>query len=362
MVFGVFRKTLPMFLAMCVTTWFVTTFVATIVTMALTASSTAGAAERARRSFSDRVFRREELLPREELSREDLLVDETAEPSGSPFAIRDGVLDLDAYLDDSAEESWVSDDEFAWQLMPDSLIYKSYLAGVKESRFSSNQINVPGQGWLWDVTLGARVGLLRFGNDDPLRPDGFQVDVEGSAQGRLSIPQDVDFQTVDYRAGVALTYGSGPHRFKFAYYHLSSHLGDEFLLKHPSYPRLNFVRDAFVLGYSFYVRDDLRLYAETGWAFNADVSQPWEFQFGVDFAPSRPTGWRGAPFFALNGHLRQEVNYGGNFVVQAGWAWRSDQNGRLLRLGAHYFDGNSSQFAFYQRHEQQIGLGAWYDF
>jgi hypothetical protein len=40
----------------------------------------------------------------------------------------------------------------------------------------------------------------------------------------------------------------------------------------------------------------------------------------------------------------------------------SDENARLLRIGAHYFNGHSSQFSFYRDHEQQLGLAVWYDF
>ena len=36
---------------------------------------------------------------------------------------------------------------------------------------------------------------------------------------------------------------------------------------------------------------------------------------GADWAPACNTGLRGAPFVALNGDLREEVDFGGNFVV-----------------------------------------------
>lgn len=252
--------------------------------------------------------------------------------------------------------------DWEWQLLPSGLIYKSYLAGVKEPRFASQHVNVDGDGWLWDVTLGGRVGLLRYGDHDPVRPNGFQVDLEGAAMTRLDIPEDVDLRSVDFRGGLPVTYGIGPSRFKIAIYHISSHLGDEFLLSHPGYNRLNFSRDALVAGYSYYLTTDFRIYAEAGWAMHSDVSKPWEFQFGVDYAPGTPTGFRGRPFFAVNGHLREEVDYGGNFVAQAGWAWLSDEHARLLRIGAHYYNGFSNQFSFYNDHEQQIGMAVWYDF
>jgi hypothetical protein len=139
-------------------------------------------------------------------------------------------------------------------------------------------------------------------------------------------------------------------------------LGDEFLLRNPNYPRLNYVRDVLVFGHMIYLTPRLRAYGEAGWAFNSDISEPWEFQFGLDYAPLGPTGIGGSPFFALNGHLHEEVNFGGAFTAQAGWAWRSDFNTPLLRAGFHYLNGKSNQYSFYNLHEEQFGLAMWYDF
>lgn len=269
-------------------------------------------------------------------------------------------MEFDRPQNPHGADDWV----LIWQ--PSSLIYKAYLAGVKESRLSAHIIHgddaFDNNRALWDATLGTHVGIFRYGTRGDFLQQGFQMDVEGSAQLRLDIIENVDVQAVDFRAGVPLTYGWGRHQFKFAYYHLSSHAGDEFLIAHPGFHRLNFARDVFVLGTSYYPLDNLRVYAEVGWAFYTDVSEPWECQFGLDYAPAHPTGIRGAPFFAINAHLRQELNFGGNLTVQTGWAWRGDEDGRLIRAGLHYFNGSSNHFAFYQVYEQQIGFGLWYDF
>ena len=253
--------------------------------------------------------------------------------------------------------------ENAWNVvvLPEQIIYRSYLAGAKEARLGSQAFHRNGDGTLWDSTLGGRFGLLRVGPRD--QPLGFQIDIEGAAFVRLDPDDDVDVRSADFRAGVPFTYGWGNQQFKFAYYHISSHLGDEFLLKNPGFNRLNFARDVLVLGYSIYPTERLRLYGEAGWAFWTDVSGLWEFQFGADFAPTRPTGLRGSPFFALNGHLRQEVNYGGTLRAQAGWAWRGNgPSGRLFRMGLHYYVGESPQFSFFDDYEHQIGFGIWQDF
>lgn len=249
---------------------------------------------------------------------------------------------------------------WTWQMLPDGIIYQSYLAGTQEPRMAAVTYFEKDQGWIFEPTLGARVGIVRYGDTNERRPEGWQLDVEGAAFPRVNLEENWDLDSVDFRGGVPLTYGSGPWRTKFAYYHLSSHIGDEFLMRNPGFTRVNYTRDAIVLGESYYLNDDLRLYAEVGWAFRTrGGSEPWEFQFGVDYSPLRPGG---APFFAVNGHLMEEVDFGGQFVTQLGWQWRSARNTRILRTGVHYLNGQSTQKQFFRTHDEQIGLGMWYDF
>jgi hypothetical protein len=290
--------------------------------------------------------------------------EDTVPSSGERTPIEEVFVDLDAHYPNYAQSTdplYLSSEPWTWQYMPRGLMYRSYLAGTKESRFAAHVVNEKDLGWLFDPTLGARVPLLRFGTHDPIWPEGFEVQAEGSAQLRLDMHNDVDVVAVDFRAGMPVVYGCGPHRWKFAYYHLSSHVGDEFLIKNPGFARLNYSRDVLVLGYSYYVIPTLRFYGEAGWAFYTDISKPWEFQLGMDYAPACATGFRGAPFFAMNGQLREEVDFGGNFVLQTGWSWRN-QEGALFRVGLHYYNGKSPQFSFFNEHEQQIGFGVWYDF
>jgi hypothetical protein len=277
-----------------------------------------------------------------------------------PPHVEQPYFDLDAYLDRA--EAAGATGYWNWQLLPSDLIYKSYLAGIKEPRSGTVLTYLDKDGWVWDGTLGARVGLLRYGDRDPLFPQGFQLDAETAAMVRLDIGNDVDVRATDYRCGFPLTYGYANHQTKLAYYHISSHLGDEFLLRYPDYPRLNWARDALALGHAIHVTETIRVYGEVGYAFHSDVSRPWEFQFGVDWAPKAPTGFRGAPFLAVNGHLREEVDFSGNFTIVTGWAWVSDPDRRMVRLGVQYYNGKSSQYSFYDDFEEQIGLGFWYDF
>lgn len=255
-----------------------------------------------------------------------------------------------------------ANDVWGWKLLPQAILYRAYLAGVKESRFGSAWVHTRDQGWLWDIALGGRVGILRYGNLGETNPEGYQLDIEGAGLPRLDLEEEHDLVSADFRFGIPFTYRQGPWQAKLAYYHLSSHLGDEYMIKNPSYVRYNYSRDVAVLGLGYFVTDELRLYGEAGWAFACDVGEPWEFQFGFDYAPAYATGLRGAPFVAANGHLREEVEFGGNLVFQAGWAWRGGGPGRLFRLGFEYFNGKSRQFEFFDQFEEQLGLGLWYDY
>lgn len=254
-----------------------------------------------------------------------------------------------------------TDSPWSWQILPRGLVYRSYLAGVKESRFASAWMREDTLGWIWDISLGGRMGMLRYGSSDALRPEGWQLDIEGAAMPRLDLEHQNDLVLADFRFGIPLTYGSQNFQTKLAFYHLSSHVGDEYLVRYQTLSRINYSRDVVVWGNSWYLTSATRLYGEVGYAYYFDGgSKPWEFQFGVDYSPMR-LGASGAPFLAMNGHLRQEIDFGGNFVVQTGWQWRGDA-GQLFRMGLEYFTGSSDQFQVYTRQEKKLGLGLWYDF
>ncbi|MDZ7618590.1 MAG: DUF1207 domain-containing protein [Patescibacteria group bacterium] len=249
-----------------------------------------------------------------------------------------------------------------WQLMPDGVIYKSYLAGLREPRLGAHFSYQRHHGWVWDSTLGGRIALLRYGTKDPAWPEGWQLDFEGAAFPRLDVENERDLVSVDFRFGSPLTFRNGPWEGKVGYYHICSHLGDEYIQTHPGATRLNYVRDAIIFGLALRPHPDVRLYAEAGYGVWTDGgAKPWEVQFGAEFSPAEPTGVLGAPFLAVNGHLREEIDFSGSVTAQAGVQWRGE-TGNLFRLGAHYFNGLSEQYQFMNIFEEQIGVGLWYDF
>ncbi len=254
------------------------------------------------------------------------------------------------------------DQEYRLIGLPDQILYQSYLAGPREPRFAGLWVHDPGLGWRWEVTLGGRAGILRYGTSDPHWPEGFQIDIEGGAFVRLNLDFQNDVEATDYRFGVPFTYRSGPWETKFAYYHISSHLIDEFIERFPDVQRNNYARDALVLGLAYRYQRDLRIYGEIGWAFATfGPAEPWELQFGFEYSPRTPTGLMPTPFFAVNTRLREEVDWGGNITVQGGVQWVG-RSGHTFRLAAHYLNGATPQVIFLGDNEQQVGFGLLYDY
>ncbi len=123
---------------------------------------------------------------------------------GSPSPGANSTSSANSYLPISLEpeKTMYFEEAWTWQLLPDGLLYKSYLAGGREPRFASQWINEKNTGWLWDVTLGGRVGILRYGTTNSPWPEGWQLDIEGAAFPRLNLDQARDLDAVDFRFGI----------------------------------------------------------------------------------------------------------------------------------------------------------------
>lgn len=250
-----------------------------------------------------------------------------------------------------------------WRILPEGVLWQSYWAGAREPRISGAVFHDENSNAdLIDATLGGRAALVRYGTDGPGQPQGVELQVEAAGLPRLNLNNNWDLDAVDFRIGAPLVYARDDWQAKFSYYHLSSHMGDELAIREMALAeRINYSRDALVVALAWFPLPAWRWYAEAEWAFHYDESEPWAFQFGVDVAQPGPTGALGTPFVAVNGHLREELDYGGNVALQAGWLWRGSTT-HVLRVGFHYYNGKSNQFEFFDQFEQQIGGGLWYDF
>jgi hypothetical protein len=172
-----------------------------------------------------------------------------------------------------------------------------------------------------------------------------------------------DVEAADYVFGVPLVWRRGDTAVRFGYDHVSSHVGDEYLIRNPNFERINYVRDAMAFAVMQSVTESIDVYGEANCAFHTSGgAERWHFQFGAEYQPFVPPGFEGAPVVAVNTLLREEFNYEGSLGVIAGWQWRGLTSNDRLRLGLTTYIGRSREFSFFDRYEKLFGVGIWYDF
>ncbi|MEZ6061589.1 MAG: DUF1207 domain-containing protein [Planctomycetaceae bacterium] len=204
-------------------------------------------------------------------------------------------------------------------VLPDGLLYRSYIAAPHEPRFATVALYDYGaKSWRWDATIGGRVGLFRRDQPEFLNLDAWQIDLEGAALPRLDPQKSMDVESIDYRFGLLWTGKQDNLAFKFGYFHVSSHVGDEYQLKNPTFERINYVRESLILGTSYYPTADWRLYGEAAFAVEyGGGAKPWQFQGGAEYTPQASDPKAGAPFIAVNAHsLESTTRSDKDFVTQ----------------------------------------------
>lgn len=261
----------------------------------------------------------------------------------------------------TAARSW------SWQVLPSGTVYRNYLAGPNESRMSVLWNHDDHRGWLADVTLGGRLPLLRYGPQNYSSiAEGFQVDLDGAAQLRADMDNNLGIEANNFKFGIPLSFGNEMLQIKTGYYHVSSNMTDRSVSINGTpitKKNLDYSRDSWILGISCQIPQSLRIYAEADYAFSGERMKPWHFQFGAEYSPLLvSSGLRGNLFAAINVRLLEERDFDGNLNVQLGWQWRGQSN-RIFRVGVQYFGGISEQYEFVQfGREHKIGLGLWYDY
>lgn len=258
----------------------------------------------------------------------------------------------------------VAKDDMRFRPFPCSQLFGTYIAGPKEPRMQMLWMRDSRSDETYgDAVLGGRVGLFRIEGDDSLA-EQFQLDLDGAVLARiLPNAESTALKGSDYLVAMWGTWKSGPLAFRTGYRHLSSHLGDEFMLLNPSYPRRNYVRDSLLVALSYRPDEQWRIYGEYGYAPGVGGGAlPNECQFGGEWTGARRPREYGAPFSAINVQFREEQHGNAGVNVSAGWGWRADENGRHLRVGMNYYNGPSLQYSFVDTDERLIGGGIWLDF
>ncbi|MDB2613610.1 DUF1207 domain-containing protein [Chlamydiales bacterium] len=203
--------------------------------------------------------------------------------------------------------------------------------------------------------------------------DQLQLDLDGALWAIFQpMKPSSPLVNADYYGGISLNYSYKCWSFRLRGFHISSHIGDEFLIDHPDFDRKNPSAEYIDLIASYNVCDDLRFYAGAGYIPHSDPTfavrslyaqggaelyLPW-FRF-ISFCNML----EGRPFFAMNFALweNNEWDLDQTYVIgyEVGKLYGLE---RKLRLYAEYHDGFSCEGQFCKYRTSYVSLRVSYGF
>ncbi|QVL55122.1 MAG: DUF1207 domain-containing protein [Simkaniaceae bacterium] len=128
------------------------------------------------------------------------------------------------------------------------------------------------------ISLGDNFPIFRWRNVLPWQGD-MQIDIQAGIWSVFKMGVDFNGEiselvNTDYLVGFPLSYAFDKWAFRLRAYHVSSHLGDEYLVHNPGVERVNPSMEAVDLFTSYQVNSALRVYGGFGWVFHSDKTYP----------------------------------------------------------------------------------------
>lgn len=161
----------------------------------------------------------------------------------------------------------------------------------------------------------------------------------------------------DFYVGIPITYARDKWSFRFRVYHISSHLGDEYMVNNPTVKRRNPSNEYLDLYAAYQITDALRFYVGPGVIVHSDPSFPWQPMFINYGVEARFLGYRfyyqkvyGTLFFAMHFRNLQQLDWNFDGTFRLGWEMSKLQGiGRKMRLFVGYHDGYSLEGQFQKK-------------
>lgn len=123
-----------------------------------------------------------------------------------------------------------------------------------------------------DVSFADSFAIYRWCNVGPWNGQ-LQIDLEGGLWAIFDpCYESAPLINADYFVAIPLTYAIDRWQFRLRGFHISSHIGDEFLLNHPHFDRRNPSAEYLDFFISHDLTDEIRLYAGLGWVVAQDPS------------------------------------------------------------------------------------------
>lgn len=203
-------------------------------------------------------------------------------------------------------------------LPEDPPLFRPFMADPRQVTFSA--------GWRFndnaltknniDVSYGDSFPIYRWLDVGPWHGQ-LQIEIEGSLWAVFNPCYDsAPLINADYYGGAFLSYAIPNWQFRLRGYHISSHIGDEYLLDHPHFVRKNPSAEYLDFFISHDLTEEIRVYGGLGWVVAQDTSfhfSPFYSALGAElrllswgFLDSRNMTY-GCPIFGM--HFRQSNDF-----------------------------------------------------
>jgi hypothetical protein len=193
--------------------------------------------------------------------------------------------------------------------------------------------------WGADIQISIEAGIWAVFNMDP---------------GSPNIAGGTELVNTDYYVGIPITIARDKWSFRLRAYHISGHLGDEYIVNHPDVVRLNPSIEAIDFYTSYQATDAIRVYVGPGVYVHSDPTFKWKpiyIQYGTE---ARFGGKKfyyqklyGTFFFAMHIRNLEQLHYNWDGTYRVGYEFSKLQGiGRKLRLFIGYHQGYSLEGQF----------------
>jgi hypothetical protein len=240
------------------------------------------------------------------------------------------------------------------------------MADPRWPHFSASFQNVSGSPELESGAAVSFGGVFPLLEDDAPWGGRWQIGVLGSVFAlfdRASVSQDLINN--DYFVGVPINWRKGRWSAQARYYHQSSHLGDEFLLRGTGTPRINLSFEVADLRLSYDIDEEFRVYGGGGRVLRSEPHlHPWLAQLGGEYTADW-TFLRDTlrPVAGLDLQAREFQDWTPDLSLRAGV--QLDNRlvaGRKVQLLLEYYNGKSPNGQFFQEDIEYLAVGAHFYF
>lgn len=247
------------------------------------------------------------------------------------------------------------------EAFPEKLLFPPLMADPRWPRFSGTmtKIHKGEQSLLWGANFGESFPWA--GNES------WQI---GAQMGVFSLwdvtTESDDMINADFLVGLPYTRRWGKTTAMFRLFHVSTHLGDEYVIHHPWVNRVNLSYEAIDVRASYDLDYGFRVYGGGGYLYRRypDDLKPGVLQAGGEWQKSHPIRYGITPYAGVDLQKRQDNGWGTTDVsVRAGVYFNHARlKQRRFSVYADYYRGHNPNGQWFRQLYETSGLGCQFTF